>query len=273
MKTLTRLLSLLALAAGAVHAAPQVTITVTPNTAVAPASATLAWSSTGAVSCTASGSWSGTKATSGTQALTNLTTNASYVLTCRDAATGQAVLTWQPPTKNMDDTPLTDLAGFRVLYGTSAGSLGQSIDVPGAAKTSYTVDGLTPATYYFAVRAYNAVGGESENSNVASKVIPAQQSATASATFTVKKVPGAPTLTVADAAAREFTIGYQDQLKTSVIGTVPVGWPCAADQPQTCIGSTCYSIVSLGNKRIDLVKVLPGKKVPLQVWADCRAVS
>jgi hypothetical protein len=35
-----------------------------------------------------------------------------------DAISGQATLSWDPPTTNVDGTPLTDLAGYKVYYGT-----------------------------------------------------------------------------------------------------------------------------------------------------------
>ena len=41
----------------------------------------------------------------------------------------QIKLAWDPPTKYSDDTPLTDLAGYRVYYGTAPGVYGQSVDV------------------------------------------------------------------------------------------------------------------------------------------------
>jgi hypothetical protein len=40
--------------------------------------------------------------------------------------------------------------------------------------TSYTISGLAPGTYYFAVRAYDASGNESGYSNEASKTISLQ---------------------------------------------------------------------------------------------------
>jgi len=37
--------------------------------------------------------------------------------------------------------------------------------------SSYVIENLAPATYYFAVRAYTSSGSESANSNIASKVV------------------------------------------------------------------------------------------------------
>jgi hypothetical protein len=68
-------------------------------------------------------------------------------------------------------TALTDLSGYKVLYGTSPNSLTNSVSVSGAATTSTSIGGLSPGTYYFAVVTLNAAGVASLPSNVASKVV------------------------------------------------------------------------------------------------------
>lgn len=83
------------------------------------------------------------------------------------AATGSVTLSWTPPTQNTDGTALTDLAGYRIVYGTAPTAPTQTISVPGNVST-YVVDNLAPATYYFAVRAVNSAGTESANSSIAS---------------------------------------------------------------------------------------------------------
>jgi hypothetical protein len=57
-----------------------------------------------------------------------------------------------------------------VYYGTSATSLTQSIQA-GANVTTQLVSNLSPATWYFVVRALNSTGTESDDSVQASKVI------------------------------------------------------------------------------------------------------
>jgi hypothetical protein len=86
--------------------------------------------------------------------------------------TGSAVLGLTPPTQNSDGSALTDLAGMRVYYGTSASSLTQVLDMPGAAATTYTLSNLTSGTWYFAATAYTSGGQESSPSVTASKSIP-----------------------------------------------------------------------------------------------------
>jgi hypothetical protein len=76
-----------------------------------------------------------------------------------------------PPTQNTDGTTLTNLAGYRIVYGVSASQLTQTIQVTNAGMSSYVVENLAPGTYYFAIRAYTSSGAESADSNVVAKVV------------------------------------------------------------------------------------------------------
>jgi hypothetical protein len=83
---------------------------------------------------------------------------------------GTATLDWTAPTTNSDGSALTDLAGYKVYYGTASGSHPQSIDVGNVA--TYEVTNLPNGfTYYFVVTAYNQSGVESDPSNEGSKAI------------------------------------------------------------------------------------------------------
>jgi hypothetical protein len=83
--------------------------------------------------------------------------------------TGAATLTWAAPTTNTDGSPLTDLAGYKVHYGTTLGVY--TAIVVGDIQT-YRIDGLTKGqTYYFTVTAYDTKGIESDYSTVVSKLI------------------------------------------------------------------------------------------------------
>ena len=84
---------------------------------------------------------------------------------------GTATLTWTPPTQNSDGSSLTNLAGYRVSYGTSPDALVHTVQIPNASASSYTVGNLAAGTYYFAMRSYTTGGNESVNSNVVSKIV------------------------------------------------------------------------------------------------------
>lgn len=95
---------------------------------------------------------------------------AAFSITVTQVATGSATLSWMAPTQNTDGSALTNLSGYRIYYGTSATSLTQSVDLPNAGILTYVLGNLSPATWYFAVKAV-AGGVESDLSNVASKTI------------------------------------------------------------------------------------------------------
>jgi hypothetical protein len=84
---------------------------------------------------------------------------------------GSATLTWTPVTQNSDDTPLSDLAGYKVYYGTSAGALNSVVVLPDPSATSYLVTGLSSGTWYFAVAAYTSSGTQGASSNVVAKMV------------------------------------------------------------------------------------------------------
>ena len=84
---------------------------------------------------------------------------------------GTVTLSWIAPTGNTNGTPLTDLAGYHIHYGTSQDNLAKVIDLAGTGTTEYEVPGLAPGTYYFAVTAYTAMGTESAQSDIGNKTI------------------------------------------------------------------------------------------------------
>ena len=83
-------------------------------------------------------------------------------------AAEEVTLAWDAPTTNADGTPLTDLSGYRLYYGTADGSYTTVIDIGNV--TQYTVLDLAPnQTYYFVVNAYDLSNNESEHSNQVSE--------------------------------------------------------------------------------------------------------
>mgnify|MGYP001565600821 CR=1 FL=1 len=122
----------------------------------------------------------GTCVASGTPAVASCNCAANYHavgLTCVADVTYQAVLTWEPPTTNTDDSPLTDLAGYRLYWGTSTSAYSSNqdlgmpscADVAGTMTCTYTLAGLGAGSYFFAVTAYNTGGYASVYSNEATK--------------------------------------------------------------------------------------------------------
>jgi hypothetical protein len=88
------------------------------------------------------------------------------------STTGSATLSWTPPTRNTDGTTLTNLAGYRILYGTSATSLTRTVQVANAGISRYVVESLASGRWYFSVRAYTTSGAESASSSTANVTVP-----------------------------------------------------------------------------------------------------
>jgi Putative Ig domain./Fibronectin type III domain. len=96
---------------------------------------------------------------------------APFSITVIDEQIGAASLSWEPPTTNTDGSTLTNLAGYRIVYGASPSQLTQTIQLANAGLSAFVVENLAPGTYYFAVRAYTSKGAESADSNVMPKVV------------------------------------------------------------------------------------------------------
>lgn len=86
------------------------------------------------------------------------------------ADTATATLTWTAPTTRIDGTPLTNILGYRIVYGKAPRAYTASMGVTGADNLSATVSGLAwDQTWYFAVIAVDDVGRESAPSSEVSK--------------------------------------------------------------------------------------------------------
>jgi Putative Ig domain len=95
----------------------------------------------------------------------------AFSLAVTQIATGSVSLSWSPPTTNTDGSTLTNLAGYRINYGTSASALGQSIQVSSPGMTRYQVDNLSPGVWYFGIKSYSSSGTESPMSGIVSRAI------------------------------------------------------------------------------------------------------
>lgn len=129
--------------------------------------------STGALTGTPSSSYVGTYSNIVISASdgTNRSSLPAFSIAVNSTASGSATLSWTPPTTNSNGTTLTNLAGYRIYYGTSPTSLTRTVTLSNAGLTRYMVSNLSAATWYFSIRAYTSTGTESANSNTVSKVV------------------------------------------------------------------------------------------------------
>jgi hypothetical protein len=218
--------------------AQTVTLTAAPTSAIGSTPVTLTWSTNPtATSCTASGDWTGSKAASGTQTLTAITASKSYTLTCAFPTTVSVPLTWTPPTTNTDNSPLTNLASYKVYFGTSATTMTQTMSVP-APSSGAPVLNVANGSWVFAVTAISSTGKESVKSNTTTKTVAAlSASDTETVTVTPDTTPNPPSnLTVVEPVAydvrpNEQTFAFD---RGRAVGVVKLGAAC--DEERTTGG-------------------------------------
>jgi hypothetical protein len=94
-----------------------------------------------------------------------------FAIAVQQASLGSVTLSWQPPVTRTDGSPIGNLSGYRIKYGTSAGSYPNVMVIQNAGVTTAVVANLPPATYFFVISAYDAAGLESSTSPPVSKTI------------------------------------------------------------------------------------------------------
>ena len=128
---------------------------------------------------TATGALTGTPAAGdvGTHTVTltvsdgTLSATLTVTITVAAVSNGSATLSWTPPTTRADGTALSNLASYRIYYGTQSGALSTRIDVNNPGVSSYVVTNLAAGAWFFAVTAVDSTGAESDRSNVASLTV------------------------------------------------------------------------------------------------------
>jgi hypothetical protein len=84
---------------------------------------------------------------------------------------GSVTLNWTAPTQNEDGTTLTDLAGYKLYWGTTPGNYTESVTIENASVLTYVVENLAPGTYEFVATSFNTSGVESRYSGAATKIV------------------------------------------------------------------------------------------------------
>ena len=82
-------------------------------------------------------------------------------------------LSWVAPSEREDSTPisLSEIAGYKIYYGTTPGQYTNSVDINDGIAEGYTFTALPLGTYFFVVTTYDAEGRESQFSAEVTKVV------------------------------------------------------------------------------------------------------
>lgn len=95
----------------------------------------------------------------------------AYSVTVSQTALGSVTLNWVAPTQNSDGSALTDLAGFRIYYGTTSGNYNRQISIDNPSISTFVVEQLTQATYFFVATSFNSSGVESSYSREVARTV------------------------------------------------------------------------------------------------------
>lgn len=119
----------------------------------------------GAAGATAASSSSGTPttATDTSTAGSTATTTGGSTSSGSTPSTGSTSITlnWEAPTENSNGSALTNLAGYKIHYGTASKDYTEVVAVSNPSLNRYVIDSLQSGTWYFAITAYNSAGVES----------------------------------------------------------------------------------------------------------------
>jgi large repetitive protein len=102
---------------------------------------------------------------------TNSASLPTFSINVTEIANGTATLSWTPVTTNTNGSALTDLAGYKIYYGTSSSALSNFVVLSNPSLTTYTLSNLSTGTWYFGIIAYASDGTQSALSNIGSKTI------------------------------------------------------------------------------------------------------
>ena len=165
---------------------PTLSFSASPSSVNANGTTTLSWTGTNVTSCTASGDWSGNMAAAGSEVKSAMITDSQFTLNCSgpggsvnktvnvivlQSSNGTALLSWTPPIQNTDGSLLKDLAGYTIRYGTSPGNYSETITLNNPGLSSYLVENLFSADWFFVMTSINSSGIESGNSREVGKTI------------------------------------------------------------------------------------------------------
>jgi len=95
---------------------------------------------------------------------------APFAIAVTSGSTASVTLSWSAPTQNTDGSALTDLAGYKIFYGSKPRQYSTSVRLP-MASNSAVIDGLTAGPWYFAIKSINGSGVESNYSGEVKAVL------------------------------------------------------------------------------------------------------
>jgi hypothetical protein len=86
----------------------------------------------------------------------------TFGITVEQAGPRSFTLSWTAPTQNEDGTALTDLAGYRIYYGTTTGQYSEEVALDSPGTSSHVIENLATGKYFLVMTSVNSGGMESK---------------------------------------------------------------------------------------------------------------
>jgi hypothetical protein len=86
----------------------------------------------------------------------------TFGITVEQAGPRSFTLSWTAPTQNEDGTALTDLAGYRIYYGTTTGQYSEEVALDSTGTSSHVIENLAAGKYFLVMTSVNSSGMESK---------------------------------------------------------------------------------------------------------------
>jgi len=96
---------------------------------------------------------------------------APFTITVQAVGLGSVTLSWTAPTENTDGSTLTDLAGYKLYWGTNSGQYPDSVTINNVSVSTYVIENLSSGSYEFVATAFNSAGIESSYSAPVTKLV------------------------------------------------------------------------------------------------------
>jgi hypothetical protein len=94
---------------------------------------------------------------------TSIAALAAFRITVEQVGPVSYTVNWSPPTENEDGSPLKDLAGYRIYYGTVSRQYSEEIVLDSPGITSYVIENLVPGRYFLVMTSVNLSDTESRH--------------------------------------------------------------------------------------------------------------
>jgi hypothetical protein len=163
----------------------------------------------------------------------NFSINITTIVTTPEPTSSDVSLSWTAPSAREDDNPisLSEIAGYKIYYGTTQGNYSSSISISDGSATSHTFTNFSEGTYYFVITTRDLDGRESQLSSEVVIIIGEVNSADSNSTDTISSDTTASSTAPADSDSTNSTDTSTETVSSDTTTTTTNTTPTDSSQP------------------------------------------